>query len=767
MVQAYAENGELLQAENMFSQLSDRNIVATNAMITAYAQRGQVSQAKKLFEEMPERDISSYNVMILAYSQQGLMEESRLVFDSMPCRNLVSSTTMVQAYAQKGYIEEAERIFNRMVERDDVSWTTMLQAYASNGNIERAQETFRDMPRQDLVAWTAMVCLYAQNRHTKAAKFVFDRMPERNAVSWILMITALGRDGKVEQARKMLDTMPHCTVACYNAMIGCYGQNGHVEDASEIFRLMIVEGAVPDEATFTSVLGACSHGGLLEDSLHHFRAMPDQHGVEHAWSYRLDILRWSLHHTLGWHYLRSRGSGECFGDESLRKSGEALALRDAGERFEEILKGMDAAALYAGTVLLRKTFEALAQRSVTSLFTRLHSRFSGQHRIELLQKELESRLQVLSLPVDMCVQYVLHGNTVLQGALDMILRVINDIVRFQEELESQVYNEDVVKTSPSEAENRLQGFLTRLDAILPYMAMAMNAVSLLKSEEDGISPARLMDASYLIRGAEIGNAVLSFRVKLYEYETRLTLPRWQEKIPHCTLTLRKLVPLPDAEAEFLVEIDNSDEDHNENNHQHISIPLSNVAAIGSSTLHVLGLGQHELEAVLLIDVYATSDNSPEPLESPAGDRPQVTRIVHYALQCMDGDDGGDNDSASSSTQSSEALGLEDHVGARTAKLGVLEYVLRLCILQIREEKDHWLVPDERIRMFFADPRFNSEPVRNTSKPHRPPGSGNLTPRNSTPLSGTKSLIRTPTTRGSRRTVTDMFYELNLDHPAPQ
>ncbi|EFJ07142.1 hypothetical protein SELMODRAFT_134168 [Selaginella moellendorffii] len=65
-------------------------------------------------------------------------------------------------------------------------------------------------------------------------------------------------------------------------MIGCYGQNGHVEDASEIFRLMIVEGAVPDEATFTSVLGACSHGGLLEDSLHHFRAMPDQHGVEHV-----------------------------------------------------------------------------------------------------------------------------------------------------------------------------------------------------------------------------------------------------------------------------------------------------------------------------------------------------------------------------------------------------------------------------------------------------------------------------------------------------
>ncbi|EFJ11730.1 hypothetical protein SELMODRAFT_40326, partial [Selaginella moellendorffii] len=104
---------------------------------------------------------------------------------------------------------------------------------------------------------------------------VFDRMPERNAVSWILMITALCRDGNVVQARRRLDTMPHRPVACYNAMMGCYGQNGHVEEASETFRLMIVEGAVPDEATFTSVLGACSHGGLLD----HFRAMA---GVEHV-----------------------------------------------------------------------------------------------------------------------------------------------------------------------------------------------------------------------------------------------------------------------------------------------------------------------------------------------------------------------------------------------------------------------------------------------------------------------------------------------------
>lgn len=55
-----------------------------------------------------------------------------------------------------------------------------------------------------------------------------------------------------------------------------------------------------------------------------------------------------------------------------------------------------AAALYAGSIVLRKTFEAVAQRSVSSIFSSLHARFRGQHQLQALQRELESRLQVES-----------------------------------------------------------------------------------------------------------------------------------------------------------------------------------------------------------------------------------------------------------------------------------------------------------------------------------------------------------------------------------
>lgn len=42
-----------------------------------------------------------------------------------------------------------------------------------------------------------------------------------------------------------------------------------------------------------------------------------------------------------------------------------------------------AAALYAGSVLVKKTFEAVAQRSLSSLFTRLHVRFRGPSQVSV------------------------------------------------------------------------------------------------------------------------------------------------------------------------------------------------------------------------------------------------------------------------------------------------------------------------------------------------------------------------------------------------
>ncbi|KAI5077277.1 hypothetical protein GOP47_0007101 [Adiantum capillus-veneris] len=224
-------------------------------------------------------------------------------------------------------------------------------------------------------------------------------------------------------------------------------------------------------------------------------------------------------------------------------------------------------------------------------------------QLQALQRELESRLQVLSLPVDMCIQHVLHGNTALQGALDMVILLINDIVSFQEELEAQAYNESLVKLSQNEAAKRLEGFLSRLDSILPYLALAVNAVSLLRTAHVELSPSRLMEASHLIRCAEEKDGlVMSMTSKLHKFETRLTLPRWQEKMLLCHTSLRKSASTVGNKIDEFDLLFSDEKSSEEDDLRLLSFSVDKIAAIGSSTLHVLGLGEHNLEGVLLLDL---------------------------------------------------------------------------------------------------------------------------------------------------------------------
>lgn len=54
-----------------------------------------------------------------------------------------------------------------------------------------------------------------------------------------------------------------------------------------------------------------------------------------------------------------------------------------------------------------------------------------------LRDELELKVSVLSLPVDICVQQALQGNSALQGALNVALKVLQDVEDFEANLQQQ------------------------------------------------------------------------------------------------------------------------------------------------------------------------------------------------------------------------------------------------------------------------------------------------------------------------------------------
>lgn len=101
----------------------------------------------------------------------------------------------------------------------------------------------------DLGSSTALISMYAKCGDLVGARKVFDRMRQRSVVTW-------------------------------SAIMSGYGMHGKLDEVFELFERMVEEGERPDSVTFTSVLTACSHGGLIEKGNEYFEMMEKRFEVK-------------------------------------------------------------------------------------------------------------------------------------------------------------------------------------------------------------------------------------------------------------------------------------------------------------------------------------------------------------------------------------------------------------------------------------------------------------------------------------------------------
>ncbi|EFJ08093.1 hypothetical protein SELMODRAFT_132312 [Selaginella moellendorffii] len=100
-----------------------------------------------------------------------------------------------------------------------------------------------------------------------------------------LLVLMYGRCGSVKNAQEVFDSISYPNDFSWNIMLGVYSQNGHLQEAKNTFdrmpnpNAMILIGVFPDSFTFSSVLAACSHGGLLKNGTKLFVLLSGEHQV--------------------------------------------------------------------------------------------------------------------------------------------------------------------------------------------------------------------------------------------------------------------------------------------------------------------------------------------------------------------------------------------------------------------------------------------------------------------------------------------------------
>lgn len=93
------------------------------------------------------------------------------------------------------------------------------------------------------------------------------------------LITMYGKCGDLWAAGKVFDKMPGRGIIAWSAMMGGYGMHGMCNEVFWLFDAMLSSGVWPDGVTFTTVLMACSHGGLVDKGKEYFGMMKERFGL--------------------------------------------------------------------------------------------------------------------------------------------------------------------------------------------------------------------------------------------------------------------------------------------------------------------------------------------------------------------------------------------------------------------------------------------------------------------------------------------------------
>ncbi|KAK4803436.1 hypothetical protein SAY86_003253 [Trapa natans] len=318
----------LLDVRKIHAKLQLYGLQAHNALCnkisTLYIAFDEMDDARRVLDTMPNPCSFLFNVLIRAYSKTDSHAESLRLYLVMissrgispdkytfpfalnscaglcdlrigklihqhsicaGCRgDMFVNAALVDMYAKCGEVGSARLVFDKMPVRDLVSWTSMVSGYAHNGYNGETMEFFNLMRESGLcpnrVGLLSGLLACGNLGALRKGEWFHGHATKTGFISDVLVVTALmdmyTKCGDIDSARKLFDEAEgKKDVICWSAMIASYGSHGDVKGALSLFNEMVRLGMRPNDVTFTCILSACSHSGLLEEGRMYFEMMKE------------------------------------------------------------------------------------------------------------------------------------------------------------------------------------------------------------------------------------------------------------------------------------------------------------------------------------------------------------------------------------------------------------------------------------------------------------------------------------------------------------
>ncbi|XP_007047614.2 PREDICTED: pentatricopeptide repeat-containing protein At3g49740 [Theobroma cacao] len=294
----------------------------SNAAITMYSSCGDLNAANIVFERLEEKDLVSWNTMVSSYGQGNSGRSAFLVYLEMqrsgiePDEFTFGSLLSCSEFIEMGEMIHALVFKNGLISRIQVS-NALVSSYAKHGKMNQAYQLFQMSPK-NLISWNTIISGFflngspAQGLEQLSQLLMLNLRPNAYTLSiaisicanisslshgkqlhgYILrhdlfletslgnaLITMYAKCGTLNWSLRVFNEMIVKDTISWNSLISAFAQHGEGKEAVHCFKAMKDAGrAKPDQATFTSVLSACSHAGLVDDATWIFNSMVNDYG---------------------------------------------------------------------------------------------------------------------------------------------------------------------------------------------------------------------------------------------------------------------------------------------------------------------------------------------------------------------------------------------------------------------------------------------------------------------------------------------------------
>ncbi|GAA0174595.1 hypothetical protein LIER_27958 [Lithospermum erythrorhizon] len=327
LITFYSRCDDMVSARGLFDVMDERDLVTWNSMISGYSQGGFYEECKEMYGELLNLDGLMPNAITLVSVLQACahsddlilgMEVHKYAIDKGLEMDLSLCNSIISLYAKCGSLEYARELLEEMSEKDEITYGALISGYMVHGFVDEALSLFREMRKPGLSSWNAVIAGLVQNNvyegvlglvnemqvsgfkpnsvtlsiilptisyfsNLKAGKelhsYAIKNNYDRNVYVATAVIDTYAKLGFIDGARIVFNKSEARSVIIWTAIISAYAAHGDAHAAILLFDEMMLDGIVPDAVTFTSVLAACAHSGLVDEAQRVFNSLFPKYGI--------------------------------------------------------------------------------------------------------------------------------------------------------------------------------------------------------------------------------------------------------------------------------------------------------------------------------------------------------------------------------------------------------------------------------------------------------------------------------------------------------